>query len=688
MARRPLTHRLDPPRFPVSPPRKRANIEDLLWAVERYHLRDHDPVIAHLSDALQRAGPALHDQLATTLQARVQPFLAYHRDHPFPAAPRSVLTGPITLGTQAANQAEIGLSLADVNLHGMIVGPSGSGKTTVLRHLAAGLLNEGIRLAVIDTKEDFGWLLQREDVLLIDETTPWNFLATPAFLTPAAHRDEVIDLLLARFYGGAAQRAILEETWDHDAPASLADWVVRIEQHASPKERAGRADARQGAIARLRRFAHHHAFTTRTGISWETLLKHTFLVRSRGFDDVARFQFDLLARYSFLANRARHHTTLDRVLLIDESYDLMSEHQDGIRSIDPLQRLKQLGREFGIGTITTTVTLNGLSDLARASTHWHIALPPNNHEEARAIMRVLGLDDEQATSFLRLRRGEALLRIGTWPAVVHLLIPPHTTIKHATDDDITAARERTNRHAPTPQPAPPVPTAHVATTPAQVALPLPPVLALNTREEAFLRYACERGVILVTEAYDHLSLRPTQGDRVKTNLLALGLLTQEPPIRCRSGRGSTATPLRPTPTAYARLHLTPPKLGRGGGPQHQYLLRELQDHLGARVEIHGADAVLSYNAKQHEHLITTLDPITTRIAPNTGDVLAIEVELTTKHIAANLARNTKHGFAATIILTLPRDLEQTKRCVQHLKPAHPVLIGDALHFLDQIRKTP
>ena len=715
MARETLAPRFDPQRFPsarrVTP---NGNIEEILRAVEHYHLADHDLGIGQLARSMRQAGMSIG--LAHTLRARVQPFLEYHHDHPYVTIPDGIMTGPITLGTQAANHARIGLTLDDINLHGTIVGPSGSGKTTVLHHLANRLLDSEMHLGVIDIKEDFGWLLRRPDVLLIDETTPWTFLTAPDFLSAAEHRDEIVDLLLTRFYGGAAQRAMLHEGWERaarkQANFSIADWIAALDEGGSPKERFSRADARQGAIARLRRFAQHALFAIRRGgIPWETLLTNTFVVRARGFDDVARFQFDLLARYAFLRNRSRRQTGLQLVLLVDESYDLMAAEHDGIRATETLPRLKQLGREFGIGVITTTVTLNGLSDLARASTHFHIALPPNNQEEARAVIRVLGLNDAEATYFLRrMQRGEAFLRIGTWPEVIHLQIAPNTEPKHATPDEITAARTRTSQRATSPTVAttasatdeitaasregeqsnrqpPPAPTpALTASAAPTIAVPLEqPQLALNGREEAFLRHACQRGIELVTEAYEHLGLRPTQGDRVKKRLIALGLLTQEQPIFCRSGRGSKAVPLRPTPAAYERLRLTQPKLGRGSGPQHQYLLRELRDHLGATIEIHGSDAVLPYNAERHAHLIATLQPITPAVALNTGNVLAIEVELTTKHVSENLARNTTNGFAATIILALPGDTEKTKRCVQQLGLTHPVFIGDALRFLDQVR---
>jgi len=735
MARETLASRLDPQRFPTAQRVTPAgSIKEALRAVEHYHLDAHDPGIGQLAQTLTTARhSAMRDNLASVLLARVGPFLEYHRDHPFVIAADGMLNGSITLGTQATNQARIGLAIHDINLHGTIVGPSGSGKTTVLHHLANGLLQEGMHLGVIDIKEDFGWLLRRPDALLIDETTPWNFLTTPEFLTDAEHREEVIDLLLTRFYGGAAQRAILDEGWQRAASKhtdfSIEDWINSIEDDGSPKERFSRADARQGAIARLRRFAQHKLFTTRAGgIPWTTLLTSTFVVRARGFDDVARFHFDLLARYAFLRNRSRHQTGLQLVLLVDESYDLMAAEHDGIRAIETLPRLKQLGREFGIGVITTTVTLNGLSDLARASTHFHVALPPNNQEEARAVIRVLGLNDAEATYFLRrMQRGEALLRIGTWPEVIHLQISPNTEGKHATPEDITNARRRTSQratgpissptsspprperitaasreevqpHGPTPshEPAPSSsPPARVAPAVGKAIAPnegeptfslntrkVAPnkgdsTLSLNPRERKILTYIAQRGILLVTELHAELHLHAMQESRTRKNLRALGLV-EEHRIITRPGRGGTSTALMATRKAHDELHLTRAHLGKGG-PAHRYYLRELRDHLGATLEVHETDAVLSYNNERHACLQHALG-----IPLNEGDTIAIEVEVTNPRVtSAAIAERNKH-YTHTIIATLPQHLALARRLIAHNER---VLVVDVLRLLDALRIT-
>src|SRR5262249_22924641 len=160
-------------------------------------------------------------------------------------------------------------------------------------------------------------------------------------------------------------------------------------------------------------------------------------VRAAGLDDVARWQYGLLTRYLYRDHVAHPPDILRRVLVLDEAYTLFVNDQDGILAIDPLIARQRVCRVFKIAILNTTISLNGLSDLARASTHFTIALPPNNHDEARAVIRILGLNDDEATYFLhRLTIGEALLRIGQYPDVVHLRIPPNTEPKHISTAEV------------------------------------------------------------------------------------------------------------------------------------------------------------------------------------------------------------------------------------------------------------
>lgn len=709
MAREALA-RFPADRFPHHPAPARGGAEDTLAFVRQYHLDTREPIRSLAASLTARPDARSLAQLNQLLR----PFREFHRDHPHVTAPRDVLTGPIILGHQTADHRPIGLTTHDVNLHGTIVGPSGSGKTTILLTIARALLNERVLLGVIDVKEDFGWLLREPDVLLIDEHTRWNFLITPPFLTPAEHRADVIDVLLARLYGGELQRQLLDAGWQRAASQhtafSLSDLADAIAAGGG-KETPSHAEARRSCVARLRRFAHYALFTTRDdGIPWDVLLNRTFVVRSTGFDDLARFQFDLLSRYCFLSNRATRTSGLHRVLLIDESYELLSDAQNGIRSIETLPRLKQLAREFGISVITTTVTLRGITELAQASTHFTIALPPNNAEDARALTRALGLTNKQADHFLHnLNLGEALLRIGSWPEVVHLQMSPNTEGKHATPDDIARARARTNQFARpvattsssvsvtaaaregierNGQPTPAHEPSLSSSPPARLAPAVEKAtrkIGLNKHAAAILRDAAEHPFTLTTPCFARCELRLSEGDRAKSTLMDLGFLESHR-VRTGVGRGKTGNALRLTPEGYAWLGKHPAKGTRGGDSvQHAFLVHELARRIPrSTIETLSVDVVIPYDVGTHEQLLKAITQISERqLALNTGDVLALEVECSRPDITGprNVQRN--HGFALTIIATLGK----TESLQQTIAENDRVVIVDVLQLMDALRET-
>ncbi|HSQ05013.1 MAG TPA: hypothetical protein VLN59_13300, partial [Burkholderiales bacterium] len=574
------------------------------------------------------------------------------------------------------------------------------------------LLTLRLLIGIIDTKDDFGWLLQRPDVLLLDEAARWNPLALPPFLSVRAHATEVRDVLNARFYGGQWQAQILDAAllrlYDRTITPSLHDLVDEIRNGAPTREAPMYAESRRSTIARLERFADEALFTTRNdGLTWETLLSHSFVLRSRAYDDVARFKFDLLTRYAYLAHRAAHITVPTRVFAFDEGNDLLTSHQDGIKAVEPLHQTKQLSREWGIGFVDTSVTLDHLAALAKTSTNFTIALRPNNPDEARAVIRTLGLNAQQMTTFLhRMTIGDALLRTAVWPEVVHLKIGPNTEPKYATPEDIRAARERTNQRARPPLLLPAITTASSnpspntaaasamqppSTTPAE---PLPLVLEapiahngalLTTAQRHFLTINCELGVATVVEMYDRCKLKPMQGDRIKKTLINLGLISATR-ITVGASRGKQATALMPTDTAYQMLGKTRPKLGRGSGPQHAWILRTLSARIPhATIETNGADIGIAYNTSAHAHLIATLHATgANEIALNTGNTIAIEVELDPARTARqNLDRDRNYNL---VIIATPK--QQLTTAARVAKQYQNAIIVDVYALLDALGERP
>src|SRR5579884_2952550 len=243
-------------RFPNARPAQSGNVERYAEAIAgagRLHLDETDETgqiafLLRVAD-LQDHSPAMR-QLLDDLVSRVAPFIAFHNaDHPFATAPRHVLNGPIIIGTQVNDRRTIGLTPTDLMQHGRIVGPSGSGKTTLLVQIVRWLLLLRLLLGLIDTKDDFGWLLRRPDVLLLDERARWNPLAVPPFLSVRDHALEIRNEINTRFFGGQWQAQILDDAllrlYERTLTPCMQDLVDEIGRGAYPREAPLYAEARR-----------------------------------------------------------------------------------------------------------------------------------------------------------------------------------------------------------------------------------------------------------------------------------------------------------------------------------------------------------------------------------------------------------------------------------------------------------
>jgi len=134
------------------------------------------------------------------------------------------------------------------------------------------------------------------------------------------------------------------------------------------------------------------------------------------------------------------------------------------------------------------------------------------------------------------------------------------------------------------------------------------------------------------------------------------------------------------------LGRTPPKSTRGGDSvQHEFLVRQLARQIQhSTIETLGADLVIPYNPMEHEQLRHALEMLSARtIALNTGDLMALECEVSaaTKTAPRNVARNA--GFALTIIATLG----ETARLQRTIGESDQVVVVDVLRLLDALRTT-
>jgi hypothetical protein len=205
---------------------------------------------------------------------------------------------------------------------------------------------------------------------------------------------------------------------------------------------------------------------------------------------------------------------------------------------------------------------------------------------------------------------------------------------------------------------------------------------LNQVQREFLTRLCELGVATVIEMYQRCKCKPMQGDRIKKRLIALNLISATR-INVGNGRGKAATALVPAQTAYEMLGSQRPKLGRGSGPQHAWLLRTLHERIPASaIEVNGCDIAIAYNDATHVSLIAGLCSCGHDVSLNTGDSIAIEVELDPARTAKpNLERDRDY---AIVIIAVPRN--RLTRAARIAKEYHNAIAVEVFSLLDALEE--
>lgn len=368
---------------------------------------------------------------------------------------------------------------------------------------------------------------------------------------------------------------------------------------------------------------------------------------------------------TYLLRRLFHHheqhrgTGLRHLVTVDEGVLSFRHRADTISGRASVSSLQGMGREMGISFYVSTNALRLTDEGLRSNVYLTAAFRPANGDDANHLERALALNDAQTEYLSAMPRGEVILKIGRIP---HPIIATFNALPMTRDDGAyDPARQRTREYLATlaakeavtgEQPALAAPPRHA---PAAEEPEVVPKIALNASEEKLLRFIAEHKVVLTTEC----DLHPQLLTRAKRKLLTLALITEER-ITARAGRGGQANALGLTATGCAWLGVKPVGAG-GGGLQHQHLLRKLIN------AIPNAEREVSLNGKRVDLLFTCTDEhawimTVTNIALNTGDHIAIEVEVSdpTKTAPSNISKNAAAGVTHTIIAVLPNDLARTR----------------------------
>lgn len=543
------------------------------------------------------------------------------------------------------------------------------------------------KLLDLDLKGDTAWVLRHPSVLPFD-ALDFAPLACPEYSTPREFLARVRALYEEMFWGAALQSGVitpvLEELITTSATASLAEMQRRIRER--DKSPAGKgADQRLDTI----RVAYPTIFASEKNL-WTKLHETSIYFAVDGpLSPPTRFLFWQLVSERFAYLKAiGHRDKVHTLILLDEAPATFSHRQQTVSGLPPTPvQLLPTTREHGLQFVVVSPSWNELHPLILSQFQVQVALQPSDGRELDAIAKSFRLTPAKMLATARMPRGTGIGKVRGIEQPFMFTYPPFTEPKDIDEQTLAAARARAKEFCstrlaakewdesvgqqPAAQAPPATPPSRIAPA-VQTKLPHQTTLPLNDRERAECTLICKRGIVTVVEVLQQLGLQPMQENRARKNLKATGYIT-ESRILIHGSRGGSAVALTATEKARADLGLSKPHLGRGGS-QHVWILRQLRDHLGATLEVHNADAVITYDPVKHERLRAFLN-----VPLNTGDTIAVEIEISRPTVERHLARNA--AYTLTVFATMPKHVKQLRASCAGQERA---IVVDALQLLTAI----
>jgi Helicase HerA, central domain len=701
-----------------------AAFQETAEFIRQYELYRSDAGIVSEFNSINLARPThLDEQVFHVLRERVAKYAAYHDTFPFLVPPKETLhRGPILIGHDYATLTPIGLSLLDATRHILIAGTTGSGKTTVATRIIETARAAGIKVWIVDPKDDYRHLAVRDsDFLIFHPDVPINLLEREAHLSSADVRNAFIMALTIGLWLGVVQAAVLADAFkrieSEQETFTVRDLKRVLDGTLTTKGTYARREQARSVSIRLEQFIDQFPgpCTTPVGIPLSTLYEHSlYLPVTPDQGPIGQFLlFSILHRLYLYQLRRQHRGTLSHLVVIDEALVALGSSANTPDGRTPVSHLQNLARELGIGIVVLTTNLQLTDALTQSNAGTVVSLKTNGATETATAARTLGLTPDQARFHqTRLTPGLGVVRLNSWghPILAAFDPPPIGFSKTVDASEWSDAIHRTDSLAPrlattaneyplqfTPKALPPPAT--LTELPAETTNGTVPTrtIALNDAQEGLLRSAVQR-IAPTTAHYAALDLHPEEGTRAKKTLVALGLAVEER-IVVRSGRGGTALALVLTPSGITRSGLTPPRGTRGGDSvQHRFLVSELaalvpKSTVEALVGTKSCDLVIAYNAAIHAALAEFLAANSQEAIPlNDSDVVAIEVEVSSpdRTIPSNIEKNCEAGIPETIVAVLPKNLAVARRTIDRLPDGlrRTVALVDVLRLLDHLRGRP
>ena len=434
-----------------------AAFREAVEFIQRYELYRSDPGIAAQLRSINLARPThLDEQVFGVLQERVKKYTAYHDRFPFLVPAREALgRGPILIGNDYATGMPISLSLLDATRHILIAGTTGSGKTTVATKIITSARAAGIKVWIIDPKDDYRHIAARDkDFLIFHRDIPVNLLERQPHLSTTDVRNAFL-MANTMLWLGVIQAGILADQFKRleatNQTFTVHDLKAITDGAMAAKGASARREQLRSIGIRLEQMIDHFRgpCTTPVGIPLSTLYEnsaHISITADEGPIGQSLLFYLLHNLYLFQLRR-QHRGTLSHLVVIDEALIALGRSANTPDGRTPVSHIENLARELGIGIVVLTTNLRLTDELIQSNAGTVISLKTNGGSETAIAARTLGLSPEQAAFHqTQLTPGLGVVRLNSWghPILAAFDPPPVGFSKPAQDPSgTTRSREPT-----------------------------------------------------------------------------------------------------------------------------------------------------------------------------------------------------------------------------------------------------
>lgn len=589
--------------------------------------------------------------------------------------PPEVLQGEYPLGTVLYQGKEFGhFALREKELlsHLGIWGRTGSGKSNVGFLIARSLMEKSVPILVFDWKRNYRDLMQflGPDELRIytvgRNITPFAFnpLIPPKGTNPATWLKKLIDVLCHVYWLGEGVAFLLQKAIDavyeqygvhggnpeaYPRLQDVADWLAKAKVRG---REAQWMDSAKRAIGTLCYGNISSVINRPQSIDIESLLTTNAVLELDALtsSDKTFFVETLLLWIHHFRLQEQKRETLKHIVVIEEAHNVLLKRKQGKENVMDVT-LREI-RELGEGLILIDQHPSLISVPSLGNTHTTIAMNLKHGADVAALSQAMLLRPDEKEYLGRLPVGHAVIRLqGRWYRPFLVKFPLVSIEKGKVTDEELVKQNLSHSES----------EGEIRRIQQSKAMILPTLPSEKVREEEteLLKDVLENKTSGVVERYSRLGFSSYFGDKVKSGLLAKGLI-ESTGIATSHGLVRVLTLTQKGREHLQALGLQMAPSGRGG-IEHEYWKEKVSDffkQLGYEVE-----------SEKSVGGGKTIDLVGTK----GNETLAVEVETGNSDVLSNVQKCDAARFKKLLVLVTKKSvLPSVSRIIESSK--HPVTL--------------